>query len=286
MKVIGEVRKLKDLTRKVYKNKDNIYGFVYITENIKTKSFYIGQKKINTSNNPWQTYLGSGVLLNKKIKEYGAENFRRKIIDIAYSGNELNEKEQYWIDHFKAVENRKFYNISYGTIQRAWLNNKNTLSVICVNNGAVFLTKKDAQKWLGETKRVFHESFGRSDTSRYICFRMLKPLLDNQKYCKLCIKRFKSIGKENVCEQCRVKENNFRVKSTPEWNHLCHQLESIEAIQKRAQYKIQWKELGKNFDSNEKRAEFLKLEYSSLLSMGHKDKFIRDSLGIRKIPNK
>ena len=53
-------------------------------------------------------------MLQRAIKKYGKENFARIIIDVAYSPQELNEKEIYYIRYYNAVSSKEFYNIHVG----------------------------------------------------------------------------------------------------------------------------------------------------------------------------
>lgn len=50
----------------------------------------------------------------KAIRKYGKENFEKKIIDIAYSREDLNNKEKYWIAFYDATKSSLFYNIAKG----------------------------------------------------------------------------------------------------------------------------------------------------------------------------
>lgn len=89
------------------------YGFIYMTTNLVNQRRYIGKKKYD-KRGVWKTYLGSGVALKRAIEKYGSENFKRDILDVAYSSSELNSREQYWIEHYNAVDDKSFYNISPG----------------------------------------------------------------------------------------------------------------------------------------------------------------------------
>lgn len=92
----------------------NIFGFIYITTNLIDKKKYIGQKKITKNDNHWKTYLGSGHALKKAIAKYGKENFDRKIIDIAFGFEELNNLELFYTKIFNVVVDREWYNLCYG----------------------------------------------------------------------------------------------------------------------------------------------------------------------------
>ncbi len=85
------------------------YGFVYMTTNLINGKKYIGQRKYY---NGWEKYLGSGVNIKKDIKQYGRNNFTRVILCECKNKEELNYKEEYFINKYNAVASDMFYNIS------------------------------------------------------------------------------------------------------------------------------------------------------------------------------
>jgi len=82
---------------------------IYITTNLINGKKYIGKDEKNDSN-----YFGSGIHLTRSVKKYGKENFKKEIIEHCNTSEELNEKEIYWIDFYKACESEQFYNIAKG----------------------------------------------------------------------------------------------------------------------------------------------------------------------------
>lgn len=95
----------------IYREIKEPYGFIYITTNLINGKRYLGQRKFITG---WQKYLGSGQLLQKAIKKYGKHNFKRDIILICYSGDELNNAEYILSIVYNVVESDDWYNIVYG----------------------------------------------------------------------------------------------------------------------------------------------------------------------------
>lgn len=91
------------------------YGFVYETINKLNGKKYIGKCIFDRINN-WENYLGSGVYLKRAIKKYGKENFEKKIICIAYSDDELNRLEEYYLKFYDVVNSKDFYNIKLTSI--------------------------------------------------------------------------------------------------------------------------------------------------------------------------
>jgi group I intron endonuclease len=91
---------------------------VYKTTNLINGKFYIGQ---DLNNNP--NYLGSGLMLNNAIKKYGKENFKKEIIEVCNSKDELNEREKFWIKELNSQDREIGYNIADGgTGGKTWQN--------------------------------------------------------------------------------------------------------------------------------------------------------------------
>ena len=82
---------------------------IYLVTNLLNDKKYIGMDSLNCPN-----YLGSGVLIKKAIKKYGRDNFKKEILQICSTKEELLIAEKYWIDFFYAVNSRNFYNIREG----------------------------------------------------------------------------------------------------------------------------------------------------------------------------
>lgn len=89
------------------------YGFIYITTNMINGKRYLGQKNFDKKRS-WEKYLGSGSILKSAVKKYGKDSFVRNIIDIAYSQDELNQKEYDYSIFFNVVESDDWYNLMYG----------------------------------------------------------------------------------------------------------------------------------------------------------------------------
>lgn len=87
---------------------------IYKTTNLVNGKQYIGKDAKNTP-----SYLGSGTFLKKAIQKYGKENFKKEILEVCSSQEELKEREEYWLNYYDAGNNPDFYNThnhSYGGI--------------------------------------------------------------------------------------------------------------------------------------------------------------------------
>jgi len=83
---------------------------IYKITNLINGRQYIGR---DSKNNP--NYYGSGPAIKNAIKKYGKENFKKEIIEHCSSLETLIEREEYWLNHYDAANNKKFYNIhNYG----------------------------------------------------------------------------------------------------------------------------------------------------------------------------
>lgn len=89
-----------------------MFGYIYITTNKINGKQYIGQHK--ASKFEGNKYLGSGKILHLAIEKYGKENFEVQLICECTSKEELNAKEEYYIEKYNAQTDPKFYNIRRG----------------------------------------------------------------------------------------------------------------------------------------------------------------------------
>lgn len=100
---------LSKLKNEEWKNTGTINGVIYKTTNLINNKIYIGKDKYNNPN-----YLGSGLLLNKAMKLYGKENFKKEILEKCNTLVILNEKETYWIKTLNSTDRTIGYNIATG----------------------------------------------------------------------------------------------------------------------------------------------------------------------------
>lgn len=80
---------------------------IYLTTNLVNGKQYIGKDR---NNNPH--YLGGGVLLKEDIKLFSKNKFKKEILEVCSSIEELKLKEVYWLEYFNASENPNFYNLT------------------------------------------------------------------------------------------------------------------------------------------------------------------------------
>ena len=99
--------------------KEEVYGIIYKATNKVNGKVYIGQttkslqirKAAHIRNHTQKQY--DGLVFYKAMKKYNPENFEWETIEKALSKKEINEKEVYWISHYKANE-KGGYNMTAG----------------------------------------------------------------------------------------------------------------------------------------------------------------------------
>ena len=90
-----------------------MYGYIYKTTNIVNGKFYVGQHKYELPQiDP--SYLGSGKILSKAIQKYGVDSFKCELIECCESQEDLNTREKFWIEYFRALNEDDCYNIAAG----------------------------------------------------------------------------------------------------------------------------------------------------------------------------
>lgn len=89
-----------------------MYGYIYKTTNLITGLIYVGQHKA-TKFEP-NRYMGSGNRIKLAIKEFGKENFKCELLETAETPEELNNKEEYWVDELQARNPAIGYNVKKG----------------------------------------------------------------------------------------------------------------------------------------------------------------------------
>ena len=89
-----------------------MYGYIYKTTCLITKLIYVGQHKAEKFEP--NRYIGSGRLFSQEVKKYGKENFVCELIDTAENLDELNSKEDYWVEFYRSRDPLVGYDVKKG----------------------------------------------------------------------------------------------------------------------------------------------------------------------------
>lgn len=88
------------------------YYIIYKITNILNNKFYIGKHKTKNIND---SYMGSGIVIKSAILKYGKENFKKEILYILNSEEEMNKKEKE-IVNTTLIEDENCYNLTIGGV--------------------------------------------------------------------------------------------------------------------------------------------------------------------------
>jgi len=82
-------------------------GFVYMWINKTNNKKYIGSHIGNINDG----YIGSGKAFRQAIEKYGIDNFERIILENVELKENVQKREQYYLDLFNVANDRNFYNM-------------------------------------------------------------------------------------------------------------------------------------------------------------------------------
>ena len=85
---------------------------VYKITNKINEKVYIG--KYEGTDEKFENYMGSGLLINRAYEKYGIENFEKEIIERCDNRDTLAERERYWISKYNSQALSIGYNIMSG----------------------------------------------------------------------------------------------------------------------------------------------------------------------------
>lgn len=125
-----------------------MFFLIYKTTNLINNKIYIGKHQTENIND---SYLGSGINLKKAIKKHGLENFKKEILFIFDTEEEMNRKEKELINEdFISDENN--YNLGIGGEGGPhFKGKKHTQEAIDKSNRT--------QEYIEKRKKTFKENF-------------------------------------------------------------------------------------------------------------------------------
>lgn len=221
----------------------NQYGFKgrYSEKGIGVERVYKHHKRIKKVKGSCNTYL-----LNS-IEKYGFTKFEVcEILDVSFSEVELNIKEEIYIKTYKSTDRKYGYNFKNGGNSSKFsgdAKNKEGVEIMCLNDGKLFKSKKEAGDYYGITTQYINKALNKKFYSDYrnfgyLRFKKLKRRLDeSEKFCTCCgcifkmtyITKSKAKNAKKIynksskyCEKCKSesyrknkdkdKDKNFKMK--------------------------------------------------------------------------
>lgn len=88
---------------------------IYLIENKTTKQKYIGQSiDIERRWREHSVWTRNTSYIDKSIAKYGIDNFSIDIIEVIKDANDLDKREQYWINYYNTYKDKNHYNLTPG----------------------------------------------------------------------------------------------------------------------------------------------------------------------------
>lgn len=110
-----------------------IYYTVYRTTNLINNKEYIG---VHKTKNPNDSYLGSGHIMKKAIKQYGKDNFKKEVLFIFETEQEMVNKESELVNE-EYVNRLDTYNLVSGGKYRDYYSEE-TKNKMCGENNSMY----------------------------------------------------------------------------------------------------------------------------------------------------
>lgn len=158
------------------------HGFIYLTTNLINNKKYIGLHRYNAGNG--ENYFGSGKLISQAIIKYGKSNFKKYILYIAHSEEELLLAEQLFICSRNAVKNDSYYNLIPGGKNPVMFGEQNPMFGKRPNE---FISEEKYEDWKkkldernsnisGENNPMFGKTFNHTENTKKKISESMKGL--------------------------------------------------------------------------------------------------------------
>jgi len=86
---------------------EGTYGYVYQTTHIPTGKKYVGK---NQKESDWKTYYGSHQFIKEEVKKGNQADFKREILQPAFSKKELTYLENKYLFSLEVLESDEYLN--------------------------------------------------------------------------------------------------------------------------------------------------------------------------------
>mgnify|MGYP001567168099 CR=1 FL=1 len=120
----------------IYKIVNKINNKIYIGQSINIEERFKQHKR---SLNKYLKYP-----LYRAFKKYGIENFEFIIIEEVINIRDLDQREQYWLDHYQSYLPKKGYNLAIGA--KGVIHSEESKKKISLNNSRAMLGKQHTEE--------------------------------------------------------------------------------------------------------------------------------------------
>ena len=196
-----------------------MYFTIYKTTNLINEKYYIGKHKTNTLTD---SYMGSGVAIKAAIRKYGIKNFKKEILFVFNTEEEMNNKEKELV-----VIAENSYNMTEGGkggfsyIQKHGLNaGANNV----MHNVDVKLRNIAASKITRDNNKEFYDSVSRNNLKAAVAVNTGKSRPEHAKIMSIHFKKRwedKEQFRDNLSSWFEVVSPNAEVFKTNRLEEFC-----------------------------------------------------------------
>jgi group I intron endonuclease len=242
---------------------------IYKVINISNNKIYIGKSDKTLENRKYMheylaLYKNSNYLFHKAIRKYGSNNFIWEIVEEIENEVVLNDKEIFYIDHFKSKYNQNGYNVADGGKGGDWISNHPNL---------IEIKKKISEKVKNNYK---DESFKKLMKER---IEKRTEKVNKKIYEDLINKYGKEKADEIYKEKQDIKNHKFKMKNDPIYKKEIKNKknkkisESLKIKYKDPNYYNKFCEINRSIDrKNDKNPMFNKTQYEYWIKKYGKEK--------------
>ena len=229
----------------IYKITNKINGKVYIGQTRQKNGFKdrYGNNGIKSVYNYHISRRNYGQCINdhliKSIEKYGFENWEiDEVFDIAYTQEELDDKEKYWIEYYKSNTREYGYNFTNGGEKPVFSEDSkihNGTMIYSLKDGKTFKSYAEASKYyyinteylrnktLKRVRNVTVKNISNFLTNDLVFKKIDKPLKINERLCKCCgkIVKLNNWDKE-YCRKCYkiIIDNNIYIEPDLDYKNM------------------------------------------------------------------
>lgn len=133
------------------KRKEKTFSCIYLWTNLVNGKHYVGQTQHFYDRMAQYKNGGATKYLKNAMNKYGIENFEIDILEYT-SIEELDKREQHWIDYYESYEKDKGYNIcQFASTTRGYKHSPESIKKMIKNRGEVIGLRGENNPMYGKT---------------------------------------------------------------------------------------------------------------------------------------
>lgn len=180
-------------------------GFIYLTTCIVNDKVYVGQHKFSEDKHLNATYIGSGTIFEQAVAKYGRKNFKRKILKMCFTENQLNGYETYYtLKYNPNLDINVGYNQIFGPVRRS--SNRNPMSYPKIREKSTISNRKTTSnlEYRKRQSEIMKEYYRTHEANFKGCKHSEET---KEKIRQKCLGRESSLKGKNISNEQKLKQS-------------------------------------------------------------------------------